>query len=168
MDKVCQIIEEEQGVKCTKCTTEKLPLTGGIFKNFKEVQKYIKEIHTQLAPLGFDKNYAQYLVTTFGRQTDAIIQTFQKFNPDKARAELLMGKAEYLFCLENEMVANPLDYFIRRSGRLYFDIFSIDKLLDVVFKTHQEWAGTDDAEMMRYKEALEIEIEKHTQVAKIM
>lgn len=168
MDKVCQIIEEEQGVKCTKCTTEKLPLTGGIFKNFKEVQKYIKEIHTQLAPLGFDKNYAQYLVTTFGRQTDAIIQTFQKFNPDKDRAELLMGKAEYLFCLENEMVANPLDYFIRRSGRLYFDIFSIDKLLDIVFKTHQEWAGTDDAEMMRYKEALEIEIEKHTQVAKIM
>lgn len=168
VNKVCDLMEDIKEVNCTKCTTDKIPLTGGIFKNFKEVQKYIKQVSTKIAPWNFDKTYAQYLVTTFGRQTDEIIALFESFKPNKNNAELLMGKAEYLFCLENEMVTNPLDYFIRRSGRLYFDIFSIDTLKNLIFETHREITGADEAEMHRYSEALDIEIDKHTQVAKIM
>lgn len=168
VDKVCDLMEDIKEIKCTKCETDKLPLTGGVFKNFKEVQKYIKQVSTKIAPWNFDKTYAQYLVTTFGRQTDEIIALFETYKPNKNNAELLMGKAEYIFCLENEMVTNPLDYFIRRSGRLYFDIFSIDTLKDLIFETHREITGADEAEMHRYSEALDIEIDKHTQVAKIM
>lgn len=168
VDKVCDLMQEIKEMKCAKCTTDKLPLTGGIFKNYKDVQKYTKEMAAQIAPWGFDKAYAQYLVTTFGRQTEEILKNFQNYKPNKNNAELLMGKAEYVFCLENEMVANPLDYFIRRSSRLYFDIFSIDKLKSTIFETHQEIMEADNAEMLNYTESLNIEIDKHTQIAKIM
>lgn len=168
VDKVCDLMQELSEIKCAKCATDKLPLTGGLFKTFKEVQKYIKEVDSRLAPWELDKGYAQYLVTTFGRQTEEILQKLERSKPNKENADLLLAKAEYEFCYENEMIANPLDYFIRRSGRLYFDIFSIERLKNIIFETHLKLTGADEPEMHRYSEALDIEIDKHTQVAKIM
>jgi glycerol-3-phosphate dehydrogenase len=168
LDRVCEKLKEEEDKSFKKCKTEKTPLVGGVFKNFKEVQKYIKTIAESIAPHGFDEVYAQYLVTTFGRQTEDILKTFESLKPTQKTAEKLMGKAEYLFCAENEMVTNPLDFFIRRTGRLYFDIYSIETLRDIVFETHQELFDETPEIMAAYKEKLDIEIDKHTQVATIM
>ncbi|MDT8414413.1 MAG: glycerol-3-phosphate dehydrogenase/oxidase [Flavobacteriaceae bacterium] len=168
LDKVCEKLKEEEDKNFKKCKTEKTPLAGGVFKNFKEVQKYIKTIAERIAPHGLDEVYAQYLVTTFGRQTEDILKTFESLKPTQKTAEKLMGKAEYVFCAENEMVTNPLDFFIRRTGRLYFDIYSIDTLRDIVFETHQALFGESSEKMVAYKEKLDIEIDKHTQVATIM
>ncbi|MBU2525881.1 MAG: glycerol-3-phosphate dehydrogenase/oxidase [Bacteroidetes bacterium] len=168
LDKVCEKLKEEEDKNFKKCKTEKTPLAGGVFKNFKEVQKYIKTIAEKIAPHGFDQVYAQYLVTTFGRQTEDILKTFESLKPTQKTAEKLMGKAEYLFCAENEMVTNPLDFFIRRTGRLYFDIYSIETLRDIVFETHQALFDEPQEKMAAYKEKLDIEIDKHTQVATIM
>ena len=72
---------------------------------------------------GLANHYAEYLVGNYGKQVVSIISYFeQQTEEDKALALLL---AELQFALEKEMVIYPTDFFIRRTGRLYFDIESV-------------------------------------------
>ena len=53
-----------------------------------------------------------------------------------------MIKAEVWFTIENEMVCTPTDFFMRRTGKLFFDIQSVYQYKDLVlqeFKNHFNW-----------------------------
>jgi len=71
-------------------------------------------------------------VHNFGKQTKIILQKYDELTePD---IEIRLAKAELWYCLEFEMTLTPLDFFVRRTGRLYFDIKSITKLESMVLK----------------------------------
>ncbi len=127
---VSQVEEEDEGRELSDCQTEEIPLCGSDFKKFKEVQKYITRVLTKLEGEGFEPYDAWYLVTNYGKQTEFILEKFRKL-PD-ADPYWRMIKAELQFALEHEMVHNPMDFLIRRTGRLYFDIESVRKNLNQV------------------------------------
>lgn len=168
VDKAGELLEERYKLTFKASSTEKIALCGGPFKNFKEVKKYIQKIAGCVATSGFDEKYAQYLVTTFGKQTELILAIFDKLPKENADAFQRMGQAEYLFCVENEMVANPMDFFIRRTGRLYFDIDSIPVLMDAVLQTHQQLFNSDEKILKEFRTELENQMEKHRQVARVV
>lgn len=125
-DLVCKKLKKEYGVETKSVQTEKLELIGGSFKNYKEVQQYGQQVFDQIQELGFNKIDADILVHKYGKQTDLILQKFNELSDNDY--EIRLAKAELWFCLKYEMVVTPLDFFIRRTGRLYFDIESIEKL----------------------------------------
>ena len=127
---VSRVGEEDEGRELSDCQTEEIPLCGSDFKKFKEVQKYITRVLSKLEREGFEAYDAWYLVTNYGKQTEFILETFRKL-PD-ADPFWRMIKAELQFALEHEMVHNPMDFLIRRTGRLYFDIESVRKNLNQV------------------------------------
>jgi len=43
-----------------------------------------------------------------------------------------LALAELEFCFENEMMLKPMDFLSRRTGRLYFDIESIESIKKLV------------------------------------
>lgn len=168
VDKAGELLEERYKLTFKASSTEKIALCGGPFKNFKEVKKYIQKIAGCVATSGFDEKYAQYLVTTFGKQTELILAIFDKLPKENADAFQRMGQAEYLFCVENEMVANPMDFFIRRTGRLYFDIGSIPVLMDAVLQAHHNLFNSDEKTLKEFRTELENQMEKHRQVARVV
>ncbi len=168
VDKAGELLEERYKLTFKASSTEKIALCGGPFKNFKEVKKYIQKIAGCVATSGFDEKYAQYLVTTFGKQTELILAIFDKLPKENADAFQRMGQAEYLFCVENEMVANPMDFFIRRTGRLYFNIDSIPVLMDAVLQIHQQLFNCDEKTLKEFRTELENQMEKHRQVARVV
>ena len=128
---VSQIDEEEDGSReLSDCTTEEIPLCGSDFKKFKQVQKYMARVLSKLEGDGFEAYDAWYLVTNYGKQTELILGNFQELTD--ADPYWRMMKAELLFALEHEMIHNPMDFLIRRTGRLYFDIESVRKNLKQV------------------------------------
>ncbi|MDH3321707.1 MAG: glycerol-3-phosphate dehydrogenase/oxidase [Flavobacteriaceae bacterium] len=139
-DLVCHKINKTYDKKTRTIQTEHLTLEGGSFKNYKAVQRYIQTVFEQIKNDGFDIKDIEILVHKFGQQTAAIIQKFHELTDEDV--EIRMAKAELWFCLNYEMTLTPLDFFTRRTGRLFFEIQSLHKLkmpILEVFREHFDW-----------------------------
>jgi glycerol-3-phosphate dehydrogenase len=101
-------------------TTATMALTSQPFQNFKEVKQYIGRIEDQLKPFALSGYTARYLAENYGRGTDEILKNFLTL-PDP-EAEVALLKAEALFTVQHEMVVTLADFFVRRTGLLYFEI----------------------------------------------
>lgn len=132
VDLVCKKYKNRYDFKFKDIQTQNIILSGGRFKNFKEVINYQNKIFKQIKSHGFTKIDANTLVYNFGKQTNSILNKFTELKD--ADPEIRLAKAELWFCMHHEMMQTPLDFFARRTGRLYFDIKSIEKLKEPIFK----------------------------------
>ncbi len=161
VDRIAKKMEEEYGRELKECSTDKIPLCGNEdFKKFKNVKKYIAEIHGRIKPEGFSEYDAWFLVTNYGKQTETILEIYSGL-ADKDKA-VRMAKAELRFGIDYEMVQNPMDFFIRRTGRLYFDIDGMRQLMEPVLEEFQSVFKADEAQIMSWREALQSELETHS------
>ena len=160
VNRVAKKMEEDYGISVKASDTEHIPLCGNEFKKYKYVKKYIAEIHERLTPEGFSQYDAWYLVTNYGKQTEIILQYYAKQKEDDHVVG--MAKAELKFTIENEMVQTPMDFFIRRTGRLYFDIDSIRKLMEPILAEFKTIYKLDDEAINSYRKTLEGEMEEHS------
>lgn len=151
---------EDDGTKLAHCTTDKIPLCGSDFKKFKHVKKYIQDVFERIQEDGFAEYDAWFLVTNYGKQTELILENYKSFRNSDNQLRLL--RAELKFGIEHEMVSNPLDFFIRRTGRLYFDIESIRIYNDAIFADVQKAFDYDDTMMLDFREQMEQELERHS------
>lgn len=160
VNRVTKKMEEEQQLVFEPCTTDKIPLCGNEFKKFKHVKKYIAEVYSRLKEEGFSEYDAWYLVTTYGKQTESILEAFAALKGESVAERLI--RAEVQFSIANEMVLNPMDFFIRRTGRLYFDIDSIREHQDAVLFEFQQAFGYDKEQLSEFITALEEALESHS------
>ena len=100
------------------------------------------------------------MVTNYGKQTETILKYYAEQQVDDHI--LGMAKAELRFTIENEMVQTPMDFFIRRTGRLYFDIASIKNLMEPILAEFKSIYKLDDGVINTYRKTLEREIEEHS------
>ena len=147
--------------KNVKSKTKKLKLVGGEFNSFKEVITYIDEVAEKLG--GTDsRDLATYLVYNYGRETASILAKYETF-PNDNDVETAIARAELWFTINYEMVHNAVDFFVRRTGRLYFYINSVHMLKQVVLNDLQQYFGWDDRKKSEESEKLELEIQDVTQ-----
>lgn len=136
-----------------KCTTSKIPLTGSDLHNDREVRKYILRLNRALKIYNISDITINYLVTTYGKQTDIIIGFFKKLEDPDTEFRLL--KAELIFTVEFEMTMTLLDFFIRRTGLAYFHIRKVLQFKDQILSFMQHLTGLGQAEADRQKKELE-------------
>ncbi|MGB5556060.1 MAG: glycerol-3-phosphate dehydrogenase C-terminal domain-containing protein, partial [Flavobacteriaceae bacterium] len=103
---------------------------------------------------------AWFLVTNYGKQTETILETFASLKDKDIYVR--MAKAELCFGIDYEMVRTPMDFFIRRTGRLYFDIESVRDLMDPILEEFKSIYKVDDAQVLAWKEVLHKELEEHS------
>ena len=161
VDRIAKRMEEEYDTKLKDCYTEKIFLCGNDdFKKFKHVKKYIAEIYDRIKGDKFTEHDAWFLVTNYGKQTEIILDNYAKIvEKDKY---VRLAKAELAFGIDYEMVQNPMDFFIRRTGRLYFDIDSIRTLMKPILKEFQNRFGVSDEIVQEWKASLEAELKEHS------
>lgn len=109
--------------KLTKCHTSRIHLAGGDFHSKKEVRKYILTLNKAVKIYDISDITVNYLVASYGKQTDLIIRNFREIEDSDTDLRLL--KAELLFGLRHEMVVTLSDFFIRRTGMVYFHISKV-------------------------------------------
>ena len=152
---------EDDGIKLKECSTDEIPLCGNVgFKKFKHVKKYIAEIYDRIKPDEFSEHDAWFLVTNYGKQTEIILETFASLKDEDLYAR--MAKAELHFGIDYEMIQNPMDFFIRRTGRLYFDIDSVRSLMEPILQEFKAIYKVDDAQLLAWKEELNKELKEHS------
>ena len=160
VNRIAKKIEDEGG-ELKKCYTDKIPLCGNSdFKKFKHVTKYIDEIYNRIKNDGFARYDAWFLVSNYGKQTEIILRNYNSFKDTNIHER--MAKAELHFGIDYEMVQNPMDFFIRRTGRLYFDIDSIRSLMKPILQEFKTIFKADDAQLLIWEEELERELDEHS------
>ncbi len=151
----------EEGAILKDCHTDEIPLCGNVdFKKFKHVTKYISSLYERMKPDGFSKYDAWFLVTNYGKQSETILEIYADLTDHDQYVRL--AKAELRFGIDYEMVQNPMDFFIRRTGRLYFDIESVRHLLDPILQEFKEIFKVDDAQLLAWKEIMHSELDEHS------
>ncbi|WP_405563878.1 glycerol-3-phosphate dehydrogenase/oxidase [Polaribacter sp. Asnod6-C07] len=120
--------------------TKDIVLSGGTFKNYDEVKSYTDAIQNRIAEVDFNRKDAEYLVHNYGKQTDIILQKFDDLMHDNMQEKMI--NAEVWFAINYEMAYSPTDFFMRRTGRLFFDKTSVDIYKNYVaqlFKNQFNW-----------------------------
>ncbi|MCL7761998.1 glycerol-3-phosphate dehydrogenase/oxidase [Polaribacter sp. Z014] len=160
VDLVAKKYERRFDKEFEEIKTKEIALSGGTFNNYQEVQSYTDAIQNRIAEVDFDRKDAEYLVHNYGKQTDIILQKFDDLMHDNMQEKLI--QAEVWFTINYEMTCTPTDFFMRRTGRLFFDSRSVllykEYVLDL-FKTHFSW---DEKTAEKYLKELEEKIQLAT------
>lgn len=130
VDKVTNKLSKDSSATFGKSTTKKIALTPEPLQDNKAVRAYISEVSSMCKDVGIDPYYGWYLVTNYGRQAANIMTALPNYKSEDQEVNIALSELD--FCLEHEMVQRAEDFFIRRTGRLYFDILSIEKIKEAV------------------------------------
>ncbi len=143
-----------------KCRTDQIVLNGGEFADGKSVEKYKKYIAERLSPYGLSDYTADYLVSNYGKQVGDIIEMilvrFGKI--DDIELAAILGELD--FTLQHEMVHTPLDFFSRRTGRLYFDIESVRTYMEPVLEVFQAGFSWSEEKKAQERELLQTAVDE--------
>lgn len=120
-----------------KCQTRQISLTENPLANAKAVEVYIQELQKRALSLDLNPYYGWYLATVYGNQAEAILTKMKDFKGNKPR--IALARAEAWFGVHHEMVNRADDFFVRRTGRLYFNIGSIAVIRDAVLADLQNY-----------------------------
>ena len=165
-DMVMERIVSDSDAKFVKCKTEKIDLTGGPFKDHKEVKRYRRSLEERLSGFQIDEYYAWYLTATYGRQSDTIVSKLEQLiDSYKDPLEALIV-SEMDYCLESEFIFKTTDFAIRRTGRLFFDIESVNKYSHTMVSYLASRCNWDDARITSEKKEMEEAIFEASQIFK--
>ena len=142
------------------CQTHKLPLTKRYFSDHGEVVKAINELQTTILAQSANPTLSAYLVNNYGPDARKILATALEM---KGGFEVNLMTAEIDHCCNHEMVLEPIDFLIRRSGRCYFLPDTVNTLKDVIFAYFHRLNRVSSAEMATFEAAWDEQITGMTQ-----
>ncbi|MGJ8732570.1 MAG: glycerol kinase GlpK [Cellulophaga sp.] len=158
IDTVLKTIPEKKKKHLKKSITEDIALVNPTMTSANEVVAYQKELEAELLKIGIsDSYYAWYLCTTYGKKSSVILEKISFFRTGETLEKLI--RAELWYCVHNEMTNSLADFFVRRTGRLYFNISSIATYMDVVLKDCIKYLEWDSKRILLEQEKMQILLE---------
>ncbi|MFD2563032.1 glycerol kinase GlpK [Aquimarina rubra] len=155
IDAVLKTMSSKRREQFSKSFTQNIPLTSEPLKNKDAVDQYLEEINQQLKDIGVqDQYYGWYLATTYGKQADIVINKVNYFLNDSVEEKLI--RAEVWYGVHHEMVNSLADFFVRRTGRLYFDIQSVWQYRSIVQEDLIKYLGWDEKRLENENEYLDL------------
>ncbi|MBK8504758.1 MAG: hypothetical protein IPL46_22635 [Saprospiraceae bacterium] len=137
--------------------TEDIALKEDPLEDFADCQQYTRGIEELCSELGLSAYYAKYLVHNYGKDSSSICAGMSRYSSSAAEGALILSELD--FCVQEELVVKPLDYLMRRSGRLFFMPESIELVENLIFRYFAERMGfeqeTLDQERLRWQEVVQ-------------
>ncbi len=116
-----RISESSQGVSFKRSQTKTYPISGGNVGGSKGFMAFIKKKEVEAVKYGFTKEEGHFLAKQYGSNVDLV---FEYSNSYHSHEEMGLSRGVYaqlMYAIEHEMVVKPVDFFIRRTGALFFD-----------------------------------------------
>lgn len=151
--RIVDLVYKQQGKSVPACKTKNITLTPNPLKNALAVEQYIRDIQNLVEAIGLEAYYGWYLVTTYGQQTELLLDKMKSFK--NSTPEIALARAEAWFGVQYEMVHSLEDFFVRRTGRLYFNINSIPVVRDAVTLDLIDYLSWDEAYVQKEQKRLD-------------
>ena len=150
VDVVCNQLKKEDGRLFQPCSTEFIQLSGGNLEG-KSIEEYARNLQTQYKDFDLDKVTA--LVKKYGSNTKEILEITES----KTNNDLLLGEA--IYSMNEEMTYNIADFFIRRTGRVYFERNSLEPIIEKSHQFFKEQLYYDSETALQFREDFNKEYE---------
>lgn len=157
VDLISSQLAQSEGITLKPCQTIHYPISGGEFKNYKD---FIEKKSTEAIRFGLTIDEGKELAKKYGSNVDILFNYAKTYSEQTDQQLSAFVYAQLMYSMEHEMVIKPVDFFIRRTGSIYFDIHWVRKWKEKVIEEMKSWMEwtTDETEKMKYE--LENELEK--------
>lgn len=153
-ERIVDLVQEKHAsLSDEKCKTKNYRIHSDGFKDYEAFEKFVKKLPKKFSSINLSPYEAWYLTTTYGKHATRILEKVGQSELDTQKALL---KYEIEYCILHESCYLPDDYFNRRSGRIYFDIYSVTNNLDFIvaeFARHFKWDGQKSQEIKTLSQA---------------
>lgn len=129
-ERVTNIVAERHNVQDRPCKTENYKLAGGSFPTEEALAEYRETKVKQAEHFGIEKKIVENWVFRYGIGTDDIMDICDQFSNGQMGQYSISLFSEIKYTIDFESVRTLSDFFIRRTGLVYFDIAYLKEVLD--------------------------------------
>ena len=159
-DEVADYLKKHHKMHVKKVSTKNEPVSGGNVGGSVGYQNYVDNISRKAPSYGLTLDEGHMLAMKYGSNVEAVYQYAGITNDNNEKYGLPKPLyAEVIYGILHEMVIKPTDFFVRRSGKLYFEIDDVLIYRDGVEKLLQDTLGFDDDIKKEFSEELDAAIE---------
>lgn len=146
---VNKIIKRNGYKHALESMTKNIPLSGAKGLNSNNFIDFVKDKAKEGETIGIPFDQAKKLAEKYGTNVDEV---FKYANIIKGSTVQLPTElyAELLYCIYHEMVYTPSDFFIRRTGYLYFQIDLVEKYKEGIIDVMSNILGYSESERQFY------------------
>jgi len=142
------IVKKHRFRHAKKCMTKQLALSGAEGLRSSNFEYFVNKKAMEGAKFGLNFGEAKGLAQMYGTNIDRVFDLLGKEEPvDKLPKALF---AQLLYSIYDEMAYTPADFFIRRTGLMYFDIAMVEKTKDAVIDIMSDRIGYSEREKTFY------------------
>ncbi|MEH7610410.1 glycerol-3-phosphate dehydrogenase/oxidase [Gottfriedia acidiceleris] len=118
-----------------KSKTKHMPISGGHVGGASQFSKYISEKTKEGIKYGLSENQAGRFTKFYGSNVDTLFQLASQYRMVANQYNLPIDVfLPLLYAIDFEMVVKPVDFFIRRTGALFFNIHWVYEWKDSVIE----------------------------------
>lgn len=149
-------LQQEDGRTFPYSSTKEIRISGGDVGGSEGFKKFIEQKIVEGVKLGIEKHQAEHLVKRYGSNVEVIFDMYQDLK-EKAQVE---GIDPVIFTvlhysIEYESVFKPIDFFIRRTGDLFFNIRSVEEQKKQIVMYMSKILNWSDEQMKDYTKELD-------------
>ena len=157
IDLVAGQLKKEQGLKFPASSTKHLPLSGGEVGGSAGFATFREEREQQAMKLGLNNETARMLTSRYGSNIDKVLHLFVSEKDQAARAGLdPLDFAMLHYAMEYEATFKPVDFFVRRTGALFFNIEWVRQSKEAVNAHMAKVLGWTDSQLSEYAAELDV------------
>jgi glycerol-3-phosphate dehydrogenase len=143
--------------------TKHITLSGGDVGGSKNLASYLKKKKQQGVSIGLDTQEAERLARLYGSNVDEVFAIITDHQAEISESNLPPAVyASLVYGLEKEMVQNPVDFFARRTGAMFFHIDWVKRWKEPVLEYMKKYFSWNDEQTAHFKALLEKEIKYAT------
>lgn len=147
VDRVAIRLRKEKGLQFSKCSTKVLPISGGAVGGSAAWTHYVADRIKNGVERGIPKELAEAWSRKYGSNVDRLFNIAEQILVERENPvpEYMDGQYDLgvhsltldievplKYAINEEMAVTPVDYFVRRTGALLFDIEKVQQWKDEV------------------------------------
>ncbi|WDQ33392.1 FAD-dependent oxidoreductase [Paenibacillus marchantiae] len=156
VDLTARQLEQETGKSVGPCITKEMPISGGHVGGSAGFGAYAERKIKDGVALGLDRSTAERLARVYGSNVGAL---YERMPDPRAKAELHGMSQELLlmlrYAIDEEMAVTPADFFVRRTGDLFFRIDEVRQYKAVVIQFMAERLDWREEQAIRFANELD-------------
>ncbi|WP_199621013.1 glycerol-3-phosphate dehydrogenase/oxidase [Paenibacillus alkalitolerans] len=135
------------------CRTRAMPISGGDVGGSERFESYVRQQTPLGVASGLTQDEASRIARRYGSNAGKLYRLAAGHPAFADRHGLPLGlAAELLYAIEEEMAVKPEDFWIRRTGRLFFDRPGVIRWKDAVSNAMAEKLGWSEEQRFLYDE----------------
>jgi glycerol-3-phosphate dehydrogenase len=156
IDVVTKQLKKEESVLYSPSNTKQLPISGGDVGGSAGFIRFKEDKGKEGMEQGLTHREAAYLVDMYGSNVPILFNTYSRLKQKAKELDLdPVLLAQLVYAMEYESACTPSDFFVRRTGTLFFHIDKVYKWKQPVIDYMAKHLGWTKEQKSQYRTELE-------------